>query len=115
MKLSNRSIRVKELIKNELCIGTYGLVEIELKDFDKEKQFLESEIERLKKSVTYWFNAVNDLDCDKAKSKLHWQRVVDLETALEWIVQWYRCYYAGEDVLALSEHQLEEFQKRVGS
>ena len=55
------------------------------------------------------------LDCAKAKSKLHWQRVVDLETALEWIVKWYRCYYAGEDMRSLSERQLAEFQKMVGS
>jgi hypothetical protein len=51
MELSNRSIRIKELINNEVCMGTYGLVEIELKEFDKEKEFLESEIERLKKFV----------------------------------------------------------------
>ena len=66
MKLSTRSIRVKELINNEVCLGTYGLVEIELEDFDKEKEFLESEIERLKKSAKYWFDIVNDMDCDKA-------------------------------------------------
>lgn len=66
MKLSNRSIRVKELINNEVGVGTYGLVEIELQGFDKEKEFLESEIERLKKRATYWFDIVNDMDCDKA-------------------------------------------------
>ena len=70
MKLSNRSIRVKELIHDEVCMGTFGIVEIELKDFDKEKEFLESEIERLKKSVTYWFDAVNDMDCDKASEMI---------------------------------------------
>lgn len=66
MKLSNRSIRVKELISDEVCLGTFGLVELELKDFDRETEFLKGEIERLKKSVTYWFDAVNDMDCDKA-------------------------------------------------
>ena len=70
MKLSNRSIRVKELIHDEVCMGTFGIVEIELQDFDKEKEFLESEIERLKKSVTYWFDAVNDMDCDKANEMI---------------------------------------------
>ncbi len=48
MKLSNRSIRVKDLIHDEVCMGTFGLVEIELTDFDKEINFLESEIEHLK-------------------------------------------------------------------
>lgn len=70
MGLSNRSIRIKDMIHEEVCMGTFGLVEIELKDFDKERKFLESEIERLKKSVTYWFNAVNDTDCDKASQMI---------------------------------------------
>ena len=55
------------------------------------------------------------LDCAKAKSKLHWKLAMDLETALGWIVEWYRCYYAGEDIRALSEHQLEQFQEMAGS
>ena len=66
MKLSNRSIRVKEIIHEEVCMGTFGIIELELKDFDREIEFLQSEIERLKKSATYWFDAVNDMDCDKA-------------------------------------------------
>ena len=66
MKLSNRSIRIKEIIHNEVCMGTYGIVESQLKDFDREIEFLNSEIERLKKSNTYWFDAVNDMDCDLA-------------------------------------------------
>lgn len=66
VKLSNRSERVKQLIHSEVGMGTFGLVEIECKDFDSEIAFLQSEIERLKKSVTYWFDAVNDLDCDLA-------------------------------------------------
>ena len=35
-ELSERSIRIKELIHEEVCMGTYGLVELELKEFDKE-------------------------------------------------------------------------------
>ena len=70
MKLSNRSIRVKEIIHKEVCMETFGIVELELKDFDREKEFLESEIERLKKSVRYWFDAVNDMDCDKANKMI---------------------------------------------
>ena len=36
MKLSERSIRIKELISGQLDMGTFGLVELELIEFDKE-------------------------------------------------------------------------------
>lgn len=55
------------------------------------------------------------LDCSKAKSKLQWNPVLQLNIALDWIVEWYRCYYDGGDVKSLSERQIEEFQKRVTS
>lgn len=63
MKLSNRSIRIKELIQDEVCMGTYGIIELHLQDFDKE-------IERLKKVSDYWFDAVNDMDSDKANKMI---------------------------------------------
>jgi len=36
MKLSERSIRIKELISGQVDMGTFGLVELELIEFDKE-------------------------------------------------------------------------------
>ena len=36
MKLSKRSIRIKELIGDQVDMGTFGLVELELQAFDKE-------------------------------------------------------------------------------
>lgn len=55
------------------------------------------------------------LDCSKAKSKLQWNPVLQLNTTLDWIIEWYRCYYDGGDVKSLSERQIDEFQKRLVS
>lgn len=53
------------------------------------------------------------LDCSKARHELNWKPVVDLEVALKWIANWYRCYYDGGNVVSLSHQQLEEFQGMV--
>ena len=37
------------------------------------------------------------LDASKANAYLGWRPLLDLETTLEWIVNWYRRYEAGED------------------
>jgi len=55
------------------------------------------------------------LDCSKAKLKLQWKPALKLGVALDWIAEWYRCYYDGGDVKTLSERQIEEFQKQVES
>ena len=34
--MNKRSIEIKRLIKDEVCLGTYGLVELELKDIEKD-------------------------------------------------------------------------------
>lgn len=36
MKLSERSVKIKELISGQVDMGTFGLVELELIEFDKE-------------------------------------------------------------------------------
>lgn len=36
MKLSERSIKIKELINGQVDMGTFGLIELELIEFDKE-------------------------------------------------------------------------------
>jgi CDP-glucose 4,6-dehydratase len=55
------------------------------------------------------------LNCSKARCQLNWQPAVDLELALKWIANWYRCYYDGDDVALLSREQLEEFQGMVNA
>ncbi len=55
------------------------------------------------------------LDCTKAKTRLNWKTVLELDIALEWIANWYRCHHDGGDVVALSEAQLNKYQKMVMS
>lgn len=49
--LSDRSIKVKELIGDQVGMGTYGLVELELKEFDKRIKELEARIAMLNKYI----------------------------------------------------------------
>jgi hypothetical protein len=63
MKLSERSIKIKELISGQVDMGTFGLIELELIEFDKEL------IELKKLRVTDVSGSVCDLhdnmnDCD---------------------------------------------------
>lgn len=67
-----------------------------------------------------WSNAVNGdqlheagflrLNCDKAKSRLGWQPRMNLEQALSWTVGWYKAYQRGEDVRALTEKQIMNYE-----
>ncbi len=51
------------------------------------------------------------LDCSKARERLLWEPALSLSDALEWIVEWYRGYYGGEDARARSMMQIERFQE----
>ena len=55
------------------------------------------------------------LDCTKAKSKLQWKPALKLDITLDWIVDWYRSYYNGGDVIALSNNQIKEYQSQMES
>ena len=50
------------------------------------------------------------LDCAKARQALGWGVALPLDEAFEWIAKWYRCYYDGGDIAALSQQQLKTFQ-----
>jgi len=50
------------------------------------------------------------LDCSKAQTRLNWRPRVDLETALDWTIEWYRKYVGGEDLRKLTEEQIRRFQ-----
>jgi CDP-glucose 4,6-dehydratase len=50
------------------------------------------------------------LDVSKAKSDLGWQPVVPLETALDWIVEWYRAFQAKDDLRRLTRKQIEQYE-----
>jgi len=50
------------------------------------------------------------LDVSKAKADLHWQPMLPLSQALEWIVEWYRGFQAGADLRGLTYSQIERYQ-----
>jgi CDP-glucose 4,6-dehydratase len=50
------------------------------------------------------------LDASKAKNCLHWHPVLPLESALDWIVEWWRTYQAGADVRQLTRTQIERYE-----
>jgi CDP-glucose 4,6-dehydratase len=53
------------------------------------------------------------LNCSKARQDLSWKPVVELELALNWIANWYRSYYEGDDMVGFSHRQIEEFQGMI--
>lgn len=50
------------------------------------------------------------LDCSKARANLDWLPRVEIGTALDWVIEWYRRYADGEDVRKLTEEQIRSFQ-----
>ena len=54
------------------------------------------------------------LDCSKARARLVWRPRWDLERALEETVGWYRAFYAGSDVRALSMGQIAAYSTQAG-
>lgn len=55
------------------------------------------------------------LDCSKARARLGWRPRWHLERALEETVAWYRAFYAGSDVRALSAGQIAAYSTQAGS
>jgi CDP-glucose 4,6-dehydratase len=50
------------------------------------------------------------LDSSKARSRLGWEPLWDLEQGLASIVDWYRAFQRGEDARRLVVSQIEQFQ-----
>ncbi len=51
------------------------------------------------------------LDCSKAHNRLGWRPRLDLETTLEWVVDWYRSHLDGADMRAATVDQIERYAK----
>jgi CDP-glucose 4,6-dehydratase len=51
------------------------------------------------------------LDCSKARSELGWRPRLDLQEALQWIVQWTRSFAAGDDMIDVTAGQIERFEE----
>jgi CDP-glucose 4,6-dehydratase len=50
------------------------------------------------------------LDASKAKTCLDWHPILPLESALEWIVEWWRAFQAGANVRQLTRTQIERYE-----
>jgi CDP-glucose 4,6-dehydratase len=51
------------------------------------------------------------LDSSKARLRLNWRAQLDLETALEWVVEWTRASRAGADMRDVSVAQIRRFMQ----
>ena len=51
------------------------------------------------------------LNCQKAKSKLGWNSKMNTDTAIKWTIEWYSKYFDGENMIEITEEQIEKFQK----
>jgi CDP-glucose 4,6-dehydratase len=54
------------------------------------------------------------LDCTKARIKLGWRPRTDLDTALQWVVEWYKNLQHGADALDLCQQQIRKFTSGEG-
>ena len=50
------------------------------------------------------------LDASRARAELGWRPQLRLETALEWLVRWYKAAAAGDDLQALTLKQIADYQ-----
>lgn len=53
------------------------------------------------------------LDCSKAQRLLAWRPALTLDETLDWVIEWYRTYFAGGDLRTVSLQQIERFQAKV--
>ncbi len=51
------------------------------------------------------------LDSSRAHAELGWQPKIKIETALEWTMDWYRRWHAGENMAAVTCDQIARFEK----
>jgi len=49
------------------------------------------------------------LDCSKAKARLGWHPRLDLATALDWTVEWYKVFFNKSDVRELTAQQIVRY------
>lgn len=49
------------------------------------------------------------LDCSKLKTTFNWKPIWNLETAIEKVVEWTKCWNSGGDVRACMDKQIREF------
>lgn len=55
------------------------------------------------------------LDASKARTELHWQSRLRLESALEWLVAWYRAWESGEAMREFTLSQIGDYEALVNA
>jgi CDP-glucose 4,6-dehydratase len=50
------------------------------------------------------------LDCSKAQARLGWKPRLDLDTALEWVIDWYKAQVDGADMREVTLRQIEAYE-----
>jgi len=55
------------------------------------------------------------LDTSKANTVLGWHPVLPLKAALSWIVEWYRAFQTGADLLRFTRDQIERYEDLLAS
>ena len=54
------------------------------------------------------------LNCDKALAYLQWKATLDFNHILDFIVEWYKCYYTSpSEIYSLTIKQIEEYTQRA--
>jgi len=51
------------------------------------------------------------LDCSKARMVLGWQPVWNSSITLDKLTLWYKAYFAGQNMLELSQRQINQYMK----
>ena len=51
------------------------------------------------------------LNSNKAKKNLNWQPKMNIDLAIDWIVEWYKAYHENKDIRKISENQIEKYLK----
>jgi CDP-glucose 4,6-dehydratase len=49
------------------------------------------------------------LDSSKAGASLEWHPVLSLNESIDWIVEWYRAFEAGDDLRRVTRGQIERY------
>lgn len=55
------------------------------------------------------------LDCSRAHKHLGWQPVLRLDSALDWIVEWFKAYRDGENVGTVTLAQIARYEKLLAA
>ncbi len=50
------------------------------------------------------------LDCSKSKDLIGWYPALNLATALEWVVEWYKAYDEGQNMLQVTRDEIKKYE-----